>query len=85
MADKFVWKDPRDICKGVGIYHITFVVSGRKRLLGGSWRSGNIGDLVPQIHVVGFFVAEVWYRDRSNYHSLTEWSCSVCNGGLLLR
>lgn len=42
MADKFVWKDPKDICKGVGIYHITFVVSGRKRLLGGS---DNIGDL----------------------------------------
>lgn len=35
MADKFVWKDPKDICKGVGIYHITFVLSGRKRLLGG--------------------------------------------------
>ena len=29
----------------------------------------NIGDLVPPIHAVGFFVAEVWYR--SNYRSLT--------------
>ena len=34
MADEFVWKAPKDIWKGVGIYHITFVVSGRKRLLG---------------------------------------------------
>lgn len=29
----------------------------------------NIGDLVPLIHAVVFFVAEVWYR--SNYRSLT--------------
>ena len=34
MADEFEWKAPKDIWKGVGIYHITFVVSGRKRLLG---------------------------------------------------
>ena len=34
MADEFVWKAPKDIWKGVGIYHITFVVAGRKRLLG---------------------------------------------------
>ena len=32
--EEFVWKNPKDIWKGVGIYHITFVVSGRKRLLG---------------------------------------------------
>lgn len=34
MADEFKWKAPKDIWKGVGIYHITFVVAGRKRLLG---------------------------------------------------
>lgn len=34
MADEFVWKAPKDIWKGVGIYHITFVVSGRRKLLG---------------------------------------------------
>ena len=34
MADEFVWKAPKDIWKGVGIYHITFVVAERKRLLG---------------------------------------------------
>lgn len=32
--EEFVWKAPKDIWKGVGIYHLTFVVSGRKRLLG---------------------------------------------------
>lgn len=37
MADEyeeFKWKAPKDIWKGVGIYHITFVVTGRKTLLG---------------------------------------------------
>ena len=34
MAEEFEWKAPKDIWKGVGIYHITFVVAGRKRLLG---------------------------------------------------
>ncbi|MBR2285496.1 MAG: hypothetical protein IJ900_03085 [Paludibacteraceae bacterium] len=32
--ERFVWKRPKDIFKGVGIYHITFVVSGRQALLG---------------------------------------------------
>lgn len=30
----FVWKDPKDIWKGEGIYHLTFVVAGRRPLLG---------------------------------------------------
>lgn len=30
----FVWKDPKVIWKGVGIYHITFMVAGRRPLLG---------------------------------------------------
>ena len=34
MADEFKWKAPKDNWKGVGIYHITFVVAERKRLLG---------------------------------------------------
>ena len=34
MADGFVWKAPKDIWKGVGIYHLTFVVAGRRSLLG---------------------------------------------------
>ena len=32
--EKFVWKQHKDIFKGVGIYHITFVISGRQPLLG---------------------------------------------------
>lgn len=32
--ERFVWKRHKDIFKGIGIYHITFVVSGRQRLLG---------------------------------------------------
>ena len=32
--ERFVWKRHKDIFKGVGIYHITFVVSGRQPLLG---------------------------------------------------
>lgn len=32
--EEFEWKAPKDIWKGVGIYHITFTVAGRKRLLG---------------------------------------------------
>lgn len=32
--EEFEWKSDGKIFKGVGIYHITFVVSGRKRLLG---------------------------------------------------
>ena len=31
---RFVWKRHKDIFKGVGIYHITFVLSGRRPLLG---------------------------------------------------
>ena len=27
MAEEFVWKDPKDIWKGVGIYHLTFNVA----------------------------------------------------------
>lgn len=34
MADEFKWKAPKDIWKGVGIYHLTFVVAGRRPLLG---------------------------------------------------
>lgn len=34
MAEEFVWKAPKDIWKGVGIYHLTFVVAGRRQLLG---------------------------------------------------
>lgn len=30
----FVWKAPKDIWKGEGIYHLTFVVAGRRPLLG---------------------------------------------------
>ena len=30
----FVWKDPKDIFKGEGIYHVTFAVEGRRPLLG---------------------------------------------------
>lgn len=30
----FVWKEPKDIWKGVGIYFVTFAVTGRERLLG---------------------------------------------------
>lgn len=30
----FEWKAPKDIFKGEGIYHLTFVVAGRRRLLG---------------------------------------------------
>lgn len=30
----FTWKNPKDIWKGEGIYHLTFTVTGRKRLLG---------------------------------------------------
>ena len=32
--ERFVWKRHKDIFKGVGIYHITFVVAGRQPLLG---------------------------------------------------
>ena len=32
--ERFVWKWHKDIFKGVGIYHITFVVTGRQPLLG---------------------------------------------------
>ena len=32
--ERFVWKLHKDIFKGVGIYHITFVVTGRQPLLG---------------------------------------------------
>lgn len=32
--ERFEWKRHKDIFKGVGIYHITFVVSGRQPLLG---------------------------------------------------
>lgn len=32
--EDFIWKDPKDIWKGVGIYHLTFVVAGRRSLLG---------------------------------------------------
>lgn len=32
--ERFVWKRPKDIFKGVGIYHITFVINGRQALLG---------------------------------------------------
>ena len=32
--ERFVWKRHKDIFKGVGIYHITFVLSGRQPLLG---------------------------------------------------
>ena len=30
----FTWKSPKDIWKGEGIYHLTFVVAGRRQLLG---------------------------------------------------
>lgn len=30
----FTWKSPKDIWKGEGIYHLTFVVAGRQPLLG---------------------------------------------------
>lgn len=30
----FVWKDRKEIFKGEGIYHLTFVVAGRRRLFG---------------------------------------------------
>lgn len=30
----FTWKVPKDIWKGEGIYHLTFVVTGRRKLLG---------------------------------------------------
>lgn len=30
----FTWKAPKEIWKGEGIYHLTFVVAGRRRLLG---------------------------------------------------
>lgn len=30
----FTWKDKKDIWKGEGIYHLTFVVTGRQKLLG---------------------------------------------------
>ena len=32
--ERFIWKRHKDIFKGVGIYHITFVVNGMQRLLG---------------------------------------------------
>ena len=32
--ERFVWKQHKDIFKGVGIYHITFVINGRQALLG---------------------------------------------------
>ena len=32
--ERFVWKRHKDIFKGIGIYHITFVVGGRQPLLG---------------------------------------------------
>ena len=32
--ERFVWKRHKDIFKGVGIYHITFIVTGRQPLLG---------------------------------------------------
>ena len=32
--ERFEWKRHTDIFKGVGIYHLIFVVSGRKRMLG---------------------------------------------------
>ena len=32
--ERFVWKQHKDIFKGVGIYHITFVVTGRQPLFG---------------------------------------------------
>ena len=38
----------------------------------------NIGDLVPPIHVVGFFISVKWYR--SGCCSLTWWLSSVCSG-----
>lgn len=34
IVERFVWKRHKDIFKGVGIYHITFVLSGRQPLLG---------------------------------------------------
>lgn len=34
MEEQFVWKTDGKIFKGVGIYHLTFVVAGRRRLLG---------------------------------------------------
>ena len=36
---RFEWKRHKDIFKGVGIYHITFVIHGRKPLLG--WLAGD--------------------------------------------
>ena len=30
----FTWKSPKDIWKGEGICHLTFVVAGRRQLLG---------------------------------------------------
>lgn len=30
----FTWKSPKDIWKGEGIFHLTFMVVGRKPLLG---------------------------------------------------
>ena len=32
MSDEFVWKAPKDIWKGVGIYHITFVACDSLKL-----------------------------------------------------
>ena len=40
----------------------------------------NIGELVPLIHAVGYFIAVEWYR--SNYRSLTLLLSSVCSGGM---
>lgn len=34
MAEEFVWKDPKDIWKGVGIYHLTFRVACDELKLG---------------------------------------------------
>lgn len=43
----FTWKDKKDIWKGEGIYHITFVVTGRQKLLGDLVRIMEDGSYAP--------------------------------------
>ena len=45
--DEFKWKAPKDIWKGVGIYFITFAVTGRQKLLGNLVRIMEDGSYAP--------------------------------------
>lgn len=43
----FSWKDKKDIWKGEGIYFVTFVVTGRQRLLEDLVRIREDGSFAP--------------------------------------